>query len=160
MIFLWTAALAVTGFLVGNEIAVGAFVHPQLWKLQDAVHARASQALARIYGMLAPFWYAATLLLNFLVTWTLYRPTPSVAFWLATIAALIWLGVIIWTVLALAPVNAEVANWKMDDLPANWQLRRMLWDRRHQLRVVLIALAFLLMTVAILWHHESIGFRP
>ena len=147
---LWTVALAVTGFLVGNEIAVGAFVHPQLWKLEDAVHTRAAQAIARIYGTLAPFWYAATLLLNISVTWTLYRPAPLVEFWLAATAALIWLCVIIWTVLALAPVNAEVAAWKMDDLPANWQQRRVLWDRRHRLRVVLIAVAFLLMTVAIL----------
>ena len=56
------------GFLVGNEIVVGAFVQPQLWKLEDAVHARAAQVIARIYGMPAPFWYAATLLLNIFMT--------------------------------------------------------------------------------------------
>jgi hypothetical protein len=153
LVALWTAALAVTGFLVGNEIAVGGFVHPQLWKLDDAVHARAAQVIARIYGALAPFWYAATLLLNIAVTWSLYRSGGSVGFWLAATAALIWLGVIVWTVIALAPVNAEVAKWNLDHLPANWQQRRVLWDRRHRLRVILIGLAFLLMTVAILSRH-------
>jgi hypothetical protein len=153
LVALWTAALAVSGFLVGNEIAVGAFVHPQLWKLDDAVHVRAAQVIARIYGALAPFWYATTLLLNITVTWSLYRSDPSVGFWLAATAALIWLCVIVWTLLALAPVNAEVANWNLNDLPAEWQQRRVLWDRRHRLRVFVIGLAFLLLTVAILSRH-------
>ncbi len=153
LVALWTAALAVTGFLVGNEIAVGGFVHPQLWKLDDAVHVRAAQVIARIYGALAPFWYAVTLLLNVAVTWSLYRTRGSIEFWLAATAALVWLGVIVWTVIALAPVNAEVAKWNLDDLPSNWQQRSVLWDGRHRLRVILIGLAFLLMTVAILSRH-------
>ena len=49
--------------LTGSELAVGAFVHPVLSKLQDAAHAEAAKPLARLLGKVMPFWYAAALLL-------------------------------------------------------------------------------------------------
>jgi len=56
-------AVLVTLLLTGSEFAIGVFVHPVLSKLQDASHAEAAKALARLLGRVMPFWYAAALLL-------------------------------------------------------------------------------------------------
>jgi len=50
--------------MVGNEVSVSAFVHSQLDKLDDKIHATAAQVYARIYGKFMPFWYALTLMLT------------------------------------------------------------------------------------------------
>jgi uncharacterized membrane protein len=41
-------AIIVAGLMVGNELAIAAFVHPTLERLPDAVHLPAASALARV----------------------------------------------------------------------------------------------------------------
>ena len=38
--------VVIAGLMVGNELAVSAFVHPQLYRLDDQYHAATSKALA------------------------------------------------------------------------------------------------------------------
>ena len=71
-------AMTLSGWMVGNEITVGVFVHPKLWTLPPATHLQAVQPLARIYGTVMPFWYAATLLVSLLLTYQLHSlPTHN-----------------------------------------------------------------------------------
>ena len=42
--------IVVAGLLVGNELAIAAFVHPALDRLQDEVHLPVASALARVLG--------------------------------------------------------------------------------------------------------------
>ena len=51
-------SIVIAGLMVGNELAIAAFVHPTLDRLPDDVHLPASIALARLLGMFMPFWYA------------------------------------------------------------------------------------------------------
>ena len=62
------AAIVVSGTLTGSELAVALFFHPRISRLEDAVHIRAAQALAKVQGMVMPFWYALTFLLALAVT--------------------------------------------------------------------------------------------
>ena len=50
LLILALIAIGTAGLMVGNEIAVGVFVHPKLWTLDNATHLRAAQPLARIFG--------------------------------------------------------------------------------------------------------------
>jgi len=77
-----TIAIVVAGTMTGNELAVAAFVHPRLSRLDDAVHVRAVQALAIALGAAMPFWYALTFLLS-LATTFLAQPTWDTPRWLA-----------------------------------------------------------------------------
>jgi len=51
-----TAAIVVAGTLTGSELAVAVFFHPRISRLEDAVHIRAAQTLAKALGMVMPFW--------------------------------------------------------------------------------------------------------
>jgi hypothetical protein len=57
------ATAVVTGMMVGNEFAVAAFIHPQIKKLDDNVHARIAAPLASILGKVMPPWYGLSLAL-------------------------------------------------------------------------------------------------
>lgn len=151
----YTLVIVVTGLMVGNELAVGVFVHPQIGKLDDATHVRSAQVLARVYGAIMPFWYALGLLLIGITAFHLRNRQPASAFTLAASAAALWAGVIVYTVVNLAPINAEVARWNLDALPGNWQERRRLWDKRHLGRVFVLIVAFALLTFACLAARHS-----
>jgi len=144
---LYLLALLVSGTMVGNEIAVGLFVHPRLDGLPDAVYAPARVALARAFGAIMPFWYAATLLLTVAVAGTL-RGSP--VFILALIAAGIEGAVIVATVLFLAPLNARIAAWDVDDLADDWRTEAARWDKMHFARIGFLGLAFALLVAACL----------
>ena len=58
-----TAAVVVAGTLTGSELAVAVFFHPVISRLEDVVHIRAAQALAKVLGMVMSFWYPLTLCL-------------------------------------------------------------------------------------------------
>src|SRR6478672_10293046 len=62
------AAIVVTGTLTGSEFAVAVFFHPCISRLEDAVHIRAAQPLAKVLGTVMSFWYPFTFLLALAVT--------------------------------------------------------------------------------------------
>lgn len=148
LLILSLLTVAVAGLMVGNEIAVGLFVHPKLWTLDPATHLRAAQPLARVYGAVMPFWYAATLLASILLTYQFYglpRPEP---FRLAVSASGLWLLSIVYTLWGPAPINSRVAKWDLTNPPTDWQIQRRRWDQLHGWRVLGLVVAFVLLTLA------------
>ena len=57
------ATATVATMMAGNELAVAAFVHPQLQKLSDHTHAHVASLLAAALGKAMPLWYGLALLL-------------------------------------------------------------------------------------------------
>ena len=134
--------------MVGNEIAVGAFVHPTLWTLSNQTHLQAVQPLARVYGTVMPFWYIATLLSSIWLTYQLYGLGIATPFQLALGASILWLLSILYTLWGPAPINAQVAQWTVASPPADWLQQRRRWDKLHRWRVIGLVVAFVLVTLA------------
>lgn len=141
-------AIIVAGLMVGNELAVAAFVHPTLNKLPDAVHLPAASALARVLGRYMPFWYILVSLLTLALGLIRWQQTADLSTWFAA-SAVLWLLVIGFTVTMLVPINNRIASWEKFTAPADWKTSRNRWDQLHRLRVLLltIALAFLIVGV-------------
>lgn len=148
LLLLSLIAISTAGLMVGNEIAVGVFVHPKLWTLDGATHLRAAQPLARIYGAVMPFWYAATLLTSAGLAYRLHDLPAPEPFRLALAASVLWLLSILYTLWGPAPINSRVAKWDLTNPPADWQTQRRRWDRLHGRRVVGLVVAFALTTLA------------
>ena len=132
-------AVLLLAALAGNEFAIAAFVHPVLTGLDDSTHRRAVRPLAKITGRAMPFWYAACLVL--LVACVLCRRVGSAGWWLSLSAAVLVGGSILFTLVALLPINNRVAQWDPDDPPTGWRDDRSRWDRRHLARVAALVVA-------------------
>ena len=148
-LILETVAIVVAGTMVGNELAVAVFVHPQLSRLDDATHVRAVQPLAAALGAAMPFWYALTLLATLAVAFVA-RPAGTHGHGMALTAAGLFAATIVYTVLLPVPINNQVARWRPEALPADWRELRWRWDRLHAFRVVVLAVAFVLLVAACL----------
>lgn len=145
-------ALICTGTMVGNEFAVGAFVHPKLCQLDDHTHTRSAKVLAQTYGHVMPAWYAITLVLNIAVVLTI--PTSwSVPWLLACISAVFFAVTIGFTIILMVPINNRVSAWDLDELPSNWQEQRQRWDRLHVVRVIILLVAFTLLILSVVLGH-------
>ena len=140
-------AIVVAGTMVGNELAIAVFVHPRLWRLDDASHVRAVQPLAAALGAVMPFWYALTLVSALTVAFVA-RPAGTSGHGEALAAAGLFAAMIVYTVLLPVPINNQVARFRPEAPPANWRELRQRWDRLHVFRVVVLSVAFLLLVVA------------
>ena len=134
--------------MVGNEIAVGVFVHPRLWTLGGPTHLQAVQPLARVYGAVMPFWYGATLLTSAWLTYQFHTLPASLPFQLGFAASMGWLFMILYTIWGLAPINSQVGKWDSTNPPVDWQVQRRLWDRRHGWRIAGLVVSFVLLVLA------------
>jgi uncharacterized membrane protein len=141
------AAIVVAGTMTGNEIAVAVFFHPRISRLPDSVHAPAAQTLARALGAAMPYWYALTFLLSVAVTF-LAHTTWNGSRWLALASAALVACTIIYSVVLAVPINNQVARWQPDSLPANWRQLRGRWDTLHQIRVVVLVVALILLVTS------------
>ena len=93
-----TVAIVVAGTLTGSELAVAVFFHPRISRLDDAVHIRTAQTLAKVLGMVMPFWYALTFLLALALTFVA-RPARSTPWWLALAATVLYALISVYSVL-------------------------------------------------------------
>jgi uncharacterized membrane protein len=141
------AAIVVAGTMTGNEIAVAVFFHPRISRLDDAVHVRAAQTLAKGLGAGMPFWYALTFLLS-LATTFLAHPTWNTPRWVALGASALFAAIIVYTVLLPVPINNQVARWRPDSLPPNWRELRRRWDTLHAIRVGFLVVALVLLVAS------------
>lgn len=146
---LHAVALFIIGTLVGNEFCIAAFAHPALSRLDDETHRRAARALADVLGRRMPLWYVPAMLL--FIAESVATLVPLV--WFAT---LLFFGVIVWTLLRLAPLNKRIASWDLVAPPSDWRLQRARWDSWHRTRVAIIAAAFAMLCVAIGVSHGSV----
>ena len=141
------AAIVVAGTMTGNEIAVAVFFHPRISRLEDAVHVRAAQTLAKALGTVMPFWYALTFLLALAVTF-MAHPAWSTPWWLALGSTVLFAIMIVYSVLLPVPINNQVARWQPDSLPTNWRELRRRWDTLHAIRVGFLIAALILLVAS------------
>jgi hypothetical protein len=133
-------AATVAAAMAGNEFAVAAFVHPQLYRLDDKAHAQAASFLARTLGRWMPIWYALAFLLILGAYWEHHPSEPSR---LILAAGALWLLIIVWTLLVLVPINNRISRLNPQSPYEGWRGDRVRWDRLHRIRVVLLTVAVL-----------------
>jgi len=134
-------SIIIAGLMVGNELAIAAFVHPTLDRLPDDVHLPAAIALARLLGVFMPFWYALVLLLavsKALIQWHESGQLPGCL----AASATLWALAIVYSITALVPINNRIASWANGNPPAHWKSFCSRWDRLHRWRVALLTIAF------------------
>ena len=129
-----TLTVLVGTLLVGNEVAIAAFVHPALGRIDDLSHRRAAREIAAALGRWAPPWYAASALLLAAAAW--FRRDAT----LGTDAGA-WLLAIVVTVVLIAPLNARIAKWDPERPPEDWRTMRRRWDAMHIARTAWLAAA-------------------
>jgi hypothetical protein len=138
------ATATVAGLMAGNELAVAAFVHPQLRKLSNSVHAQTASPLAIVLGKAMPVWYALALLLILGAAFE-HRPVSSGAGLFILLAAVLWAATIVFTITMLVPINKRIATMNPEHPYDCWLQDRARWDQLHQTRVALLIMAFILL---------------
>jgi hypothetical protein len=132
--------MAVSGLMVGNELAVAVFLHPTLRNFSKEVHVPLRTAFAALFGKVMPFWYIATALLTIALTW-MGPPLVSTGGRLLLASTILWLVTIVFTVIFPAPLNSRIAKWQLKSLPLDWQARERRWDRYHAGRMFMLVAA-------------------
>jgi uncharacterized membrane protein len=138
------ATATVTGLMVGNELAVAAFVHPQLHRLSHSVHAQTASSLASVLGKAMPVWYGLALVLILGAAFE-HRPVRSGAGLFILLATVLWVATIVFTITTLVPINKRIATMNPERPYDCWLQDRTRWDQLHQTRVALLIMAFILL---------------
>jgi uncharacterized membrane protein len=138
------ATAAVAGLMAGNEFAVAAFVHPQLHRLDNSAHAQTAASLAGALGRAMPLWYGVALVLMLGAAFE-HRPVSSGPGLFLILASGIWTVTIVFTITTLVPINNRIAKMNPAQPYDCWLQDRTRWDQLHQMRVVLLIMAFLLL---------------
>ena len=141
------AAIVVTGLLTGSEFAVAVFFHPCISRLEDAVHIRAAQPLAKVLGTVMSVWYPVTFLLALAVTFVAH-PTRDTSWWMALASTVLFALICVYSLVLPVPINNQVARWRPDTVPANWRDLRRRWDLLHAIRVVFLVTALILLVAS------------
>ncbi len=142
-----TTAIVVAGTMSGSELAVAVFFHPRISRLEDAAHLRAAKTLAKILGIVMPFWYALTFLLTLALTFVAHT-RRSAPWWLAFASTVLLALISVYSVLLPVPINKQVARWQPDSVPADWRDLRRRWDLLHAIRVVFLVIALILLVAS------------
>jgi uncharacterized membrane protein len=142
-----TITITLAGLMVGNELAVSAFVNPAVWRLESGPQALGLSLLARSLGRVMPFWYSLCLTL-FALEAFLHRHQPALVPLLT--ATLIWVGVIVFTIAMLVPINNRIASLNTMAPTPGWKEDHKKWDSLHRVRILLLMVAFFILTYALI----------
>ena len=142
-----TITITLAGLMVGNELAVSAFVNPAIWQLESGPQALGLSLLARSLGRVMPFWYSLCLTLFALESF-LHRHEPALVLLLT--ATLIWVGVIVFTIGMLVPINNRIASLNTVAPTPGWKEDHKKWDSLHRIRILLLTVAFFILTYALI----------
>lgn len=142
-------AATVAGTPVGNEIAVAAFVHPQLHRMNGKAHAQAASVLASTLGRFMPYWYALALALTVGAAFE-HRPMTDGTGLFIAVAAVLLAGAIVFTVAQLVPINNRIARMSPERPHATWLYDRCRWDEFHRTRVVILTMSLVLLLTGII----------
>ena len=134
------------GLMVGNELAVSAFVNPALRRLDSGPQAQALAILARSLGRAMPLWYGLGLALLALESFLRRHQTTLAA--LLT-AAVIWVGAIVLSIGVLVPINNRIASLNTAAPAPGWERDHRKWDALHRVRILLLILALLIIVNAL-----------
>jgi hypothetical protein len=146
MHFLDTITIAFAGLMVGNELAVSAFVNPAVWQLESAPQALELSILARSLGRVMPVWYGLCLALLALES---YLHRHQAVLMPLLVATLIWTAVIVFSIGILVPINNRIASLNTAAPAPDWNHDHKRWDSLHRLRILLLVVAVLLLTYAL-----------
>ncbi len=135
-------ALLVVGALVGSEFSVAAFFRPILGRLPDDAFWAARGDSAGLLGKVMPFWYLASFALLAAV-----GVVADSQRWLIGVGAGLMVAVVVLSVVVLVPINNKIAAWRTTDDVSRALAAR--WDRLHWLRVVLLAVTYLLLVIGV-----------
>ena len=142
------ALLLNSALLTGNEFAVAAFIHPSLSRRDRRLNLSVIQHLAHLYGGVMPKWMAVTTALHIFVCVMAWLYSPSAFPWFFA-AALIWVIVIPFSLIFPVPLNNQVKEWDLNNLPPDWEQIRSRWDFYNWLRVMLLMSAFVCLSVGL-----------
>lgn len=148
MILVILALLLNSALLTGNEFAVAAFIHPSLSSQDHRSNLSAIQRFAHLYGGVMPIWMAVTTALHIFVCVMAWLYSPS-AFPSLFTAALIWVVIIPFSIIFPVPLNNQVKEWDLKNLPSDWENTRNKWDFYNWIRVMLLISAFVLLSVGL-----------
>ena len=141
-----TITITCAGLMVGNELAVSAFVNPAVWQLESGPQAQELSLLARSLGRVMPIWYGLCLALLALESY-LHRHQAALAPLLA--ATLIWAAAVVISIGFLVPINNRIASLSTAVPTPGWEHDHRKWDSLHRVRILLLAVAVLLLTYAL-----------
>jgi uncharacterized membrane protein len=141
-----TITIACTGLMVGNELAVSAFVNPAVWQLESDPQAKELSLLARSLGRVMPIWYSLCFVLLAVESY-LHRYQAALAPLLT--ATLIWAAVIAFTIGILVPINNRIASLNAAAPAPGWKHDHKRWDSLHRVRILLLTAAVLFLTYAL-----------
>lgn len=139
--------ITLAGLMVGNELALSAFVNPALWRLEIDPQALGLSLLARSLGRVMPVWYSLCLALLALESF-LHRHQPALIPLLT--ATLIWAAVIVFTVSMLVPINNRIASLNTAGPAPGWKQDHKKWDSLHRVRILLLAVALFVLSYALI----------
>jgi hypothetical protein len=141
-----TITIAFAGLMVGNELALSAFVNPAVWQLESGPQAQGLSILARSLGRAMPVWYGLCLALLALES-ILHRGQATLAPLVA--ATLIWACVIVFSITMLVPINNRIAVLNATEPGSGWKRDHRKWDSLHRIRILLLTVAFVVVTYAL-----------
>ena len=134
------------GLMVGNELAVSAFVNPALRRLESGPQARALSVLARSLGRAMPVWYGLCLALLALESFLNFHQSALAPL---LIAAALWVGAIVLSISALVPINNRIASLNPAAPAAGWERDHRKWDALQRVRILLLIVALLIVVHAL-----------
>lgn len=146
MLSILLALLLNSALLTGNEFTVAAFIHPSLSGDNHRSNLPAIQRFAHLYGAVMPVWMGVTTTLQIMVCSAAWFYSQPAFPWLCA-TALIWVTIIPYSLLFPVPLNNQVKEWDVKNLPSDWEEIRQRWDLYNWLRVMLLITAFLLLAI-------------
>lgn len=138
--------ITLASLMVGNELAVSAFFNPAVWKLESTPQAQGLSILAGSLGRVMPVWYGVCLAFLGLELFMHRHQAALVPLLTATV---IWVGVIIFTVSVLVPINNRIASLNTAAPAAGWKQDHKKWDSLHRVRILLLLVALIAIIYAL-----------
>ena len=140
-------ALLVLGLMCGSELNVALFSHPALKKQPLETHILVRSSLAALLGRVMPFWMSGSTLLTLLVILPFEHLRES-AWRLAAAAFAIQVLAVIFSLVALVPINNRIAKWTPKSIPEDWNAQEHRWDIYHLARTGGLVVAFALLSLS------------
>jgi len=137
-------ALLVLGLMCGSELNVALISHPLLKKQPQETHILVRSALAALLGRVMPFWMAGSTLLTLLLILP-FAHLGEPAWRLAAVAFAIQALAVVFSLVALVPINNRTAKWTPKSIPEDWHAQEDRWDVYHLVRTCGLIVAFALL---------------
>lgn len=147
MLSLEIITLIIVGWVAGAESGSWACVHPVINQLPHEQQIVFQKGLLKTFGRVMPVLMPLSFaLVTALCVGTTLR--TDVVFYLRLAATLLLGSMIATTVLFNVPVNVATGNWKADDLPTDWEKKRVRWRFFQGYRSIILVISFILLILS------------